>query len=50
MHFDRTITTGGDAKALFYVIRDGIEAEERRKQRRRNGKREAEDMKPDREI
>jgi hypothetical protein len=38
------------ALALLYVIRDGVEAEERRQQRLRSGKLELEDIEPSREV
>ena len=35
---------GGDAEALLYVIRDGLEADERRRKRLAGGKIEPEDF------
>ena len=48
--FDHISTTADGAESLLYVIRDGVEAEERLQQRLRDGKLEVEDWKPDREV
>jgi hypothetical protein len=41
-----TETLGGDAVSLLYVIRDGLEADVKRRQRIRERKFEPDDLKP----
>jgi len=43
-------TLGGDAESLLYVLRDGLEAEDRRRERLQSGRPEPEDLNPPRPV